>query len=57
MSTGWLRHPIWLMVELKSLRADDAELKNAFVGAASSVSRFSTEHYEQLGYDEKQSLM
>ena len=33
-------------------RADDAELKNAFVGAASSIKIKSTEHYEQLGYDE-----
>ena len=40
-------------------RADDvpnlvtgAGLKNAFVGAASSIRIKSTEHYEQLGYDE-----
>ena len=33
-------------------RADDALLKNAFVGAASSIKIKSTEHYEQLGYDE-----
>jgi len=37
---------------LRVSRADDAELKNAFVGAASSVKIKSTEHYEQLGYDE-----
>ena len=39
-------------------RADDsnvstgAGLKNAYVGAANSVRIKSTEHYEQLGYDE-----
>ena len=33
-------------------RADDQLLKNAFVGAASSIKIKSTEHYEQLGYDE-----
>ena len=33
-------------------RADDQMLKNAFVGAASSIKIKSTEHYEQLGYDE-----
>ena len=33
-------------------RADDQKLKNAFVGAASSIKIKSTEHYEQLGYDE-----
>ena len=37
---------------LRVLRADDAGLKNAFVGAASSIKIKSTEHYEQLGYDE-----
>ena len=37
---------------LRVSRADDAELKNAFVGAASSIKIKSTEHYEQLGYDE-----
>ena len=41
-------------------RADDhnvstgAGLKNAYVGAANSVRIKSTEHYEQLGYDENQ---
>ena len=33
-------------------RADDQMLKNAFVGAASSIKIKSTDHYEQLGYDE-----
>jgi hypothetical protein len=37
---------------LRVSRADDQQLKNAFVGAASSVKIKSTEHYEQLGYDE-----
>ena len=33
-------------------RSDDTLLKNAFVGAASSVKIKSGEHYNQLGYDE-----
>ena len=37
---------------LRVSRADDTQLKNAFVGAASSIKIKSTEHYEQLGYDE-----
>ena len=37
---------------LRVSRADDSGLKNAYVGAASSVKIKSTEHYEQLGYDE-----
>ena len=37
---------------LRVSRADDAGLKNAYVGAASSIKIRSTEHYEQLGYDE-----
>ena len=37
---------------LRVSRADDQLLKNAFVGAASSIKIKSTEHYEQLGYDE-----
>ena len=37
---------------LRVSRADDAELKNGFVGAASSIKIKSTEHYEQLAYDE-----
>ena len=37
---------------LRVSRADDAGLKNAYVGAASSIKIKSTEHYEQLGYDE-----
>ena len=36
---------------LRVSRADDAALKNAFVGTASSIKIKSTEHYEQLGYD------
>jgi len=37
---------------LRVSRADDALLKNAFVGTASNIKIKSTEHYEQLGYDE-----
>ena len=37
---------------LRVSRADDQLLKNAYVGAASSIKIKSTEHYEQLGYDE-----
>ena len=37
---------------LRVSRASDSGLKNAFVGAASSIMIKSTEHYEQLGYDE-----
>ncbi len=37
---------------LRVSRADDQQLKNSFVGAASSIKIKSTEHYEQLGYDE-----
>jgi phage tail sheath protein FI len=33
-------------------RADDADIKNAFVGTASSIKIKSEEHYNQLGYDE-----
>ena len=33
-------------------RADDAGLKNAFVGTANSIKIKSDEHYNQLGYDE-----
>ena len=33
-------------------RADDAGLKNAFVGTASSIKIKSETHYNQLGYDE-----
>jgi len=33
-------------------RADDAELKNAFVGTATSIKIKSEENYNQLGYDE-----
>ena len=37
---------------LRVSRASDAGLKNGFVGIAASVMIKSTEHYEQLGYDE-----
>ena len=37
---------------LQVVRADDADLKNAFVGTASSVKIKSLDHYEELGYDE-----
>jgi hypothetical protein len=33
-------------------RADDADLKNAFVGTATSIKIKSDLHYNQLGYDE-----
>ena len=36
---------------LRVVRADDVELTNAFVGAATSVKIKSTEHYGELGYD------
>ena len=39
---------------LRVSRADDQELKNAFVGAATSIKIKNTEHYEQLGYDENE---
>ena len=37
---------------LQVVRADDADLKNGFVGTASSVKIKSLDHYTQLGYDE-----
>jgi phage tail sheath protein FI len=37
---------------LRIVRSDDDGLKNAFVGAASSVKIKSLDHYTQLGYDE-----
>ena len=37
---------------LRVSRADDQLLKNGFVGVAASIKIKSTEHYEQLGYDE-----
>ncbi len=37
---------------LSVIRADDTELKNGFVGSASSVKLKSTEHYQELGYQE-----
>lgn len=37
---------------LQVVRSDDDDLKNAFVGTASSIKIKSLEHYNQLGYDE-----
>lgn len=37
---------------LRVVRADDDDLRNGFVGSASSVKIKSFEHYTQLGYDE-----
>ena len=37
---------------LRVSRADDSGLTNGFVGAASSIKIKSTDHYEQLGYDD-----
>jgi hypothetical protein len=37
---------------LRVVRADDAEIRNAFVGTASSVKIKSLDHYEELGYDD-----
>ena len=37
---------------LSVIRADDTGLKNGFVGSASSVKLKSTEHYQELGYQE-----
>ena len=37
---------------LSVIRADDTDLKNAFDGSASSVKIKSTEHYQELGYQE-----
>jgi len=36
---------------MRVVRADDDHLKNAYVGAGSSIKIKSTEHYNQLGYD------
>jgi hypothetical protein len=36
---------------MRIVRSDDDDLKNAFVGTASSIKIKSKEHYEQLGYD------
>jgi hypothetical protein len=38
--------------QLSVVRSDDADLKNAYVGAGNSVKIKSIEHYVQLGYDE-----
>ena len=37
---------------LRIVRSDDNDLKNAFVGIASSIKIKSVEHYNQLGYEE-----
>jgi hypothetical protein len=37
---------------LQIVRADDADIKNAFVGSASSIKIKSFDHYDQLGYDD-----
>jgi phage tail sheath protein FI len=37
---------------LRVIRADDAQIKNAFVGSATSIKIKSLDHYEELGYDE-----
>jgi uncharacterized protein YaiE (UPF0345 family) len=37
---------------LQVVRSDDDDLKNAFVGSASSIKIKSLDHYNQLGYDE-----
>jgi hypothetical protein len=37
---------------MRIARANDSQLTNAFVGAATSVKIKSNEHYVQLGYDE-----
>jgi hypothetical protein len=37
---------------LRVVRADDADMKNAYVGAGASVKIKSLENYNQLGYDE-----
>ena len=36
---------------MRVVRADDTDLKNAYTGSASSFKIKSTEHYNQLGYD------
>jgi uncharacterized protein YaiE (UPF0345 family) len=38
--------------DMRVVRADDDDLKNAFVGAGSTPKIKSLEHYNQLGYDE-----
>lgn len=37
---------------LRVVRSDDSDLKNSFVGTASSVKIKSLDHYNELGYDE-----
>jgi len=51
---GWLTASSYLAYggSLRVIRADDLNLKNAFVGTASSVKIKSIDHYEELGYDE-----
>ncbi len=38
--------------DMRIVRSDDADLRNAFVGTASSVKIKSLDHYTELGYDE-----
>jgi hypothetical protein len=51
---GWLTASSYLSYggTLQVIRADDLNLKNAFVGTASSTKIKSVDHYEELGYDE-----
>jgi hypothetical protein len=51
---GWLSASSYLSYggTLQVIRADDLNLKNAFVGTASSTKIKSVDHYEELGYDE-----
>ena len=37
--------------QLNVVRADDSNLKNGFIGSADNVKIKSSEHYEELGYD------
>ena len=50
----WLTASAYLAYggSLRVVRSDDDDLKNAFVGIASSIKIKSLEHYNQLGYDE-----
>ena len=36
---------------MRVVRADDTDLRNAYTGSGSSFKIKSTEHYNQLGYD------
>ena len=42
---------------MRVVRADDTDLRNAFTGSASSFKIKSTEHYNQLGYDNNTCLL